>query len=256
MAGEAVDTLALLLRTQAVIREAEASTRAVHSVDSVVDPVAYIEQCRASRRLNGYAIVDTINWALGQCGAVLGAFEAPQVQYHQMQLSACLPLCFGAEWDTHKVAIMKTYGIEAINMRVAFSMPRGNGKTVATAAFLAALMYAMCDRPFLVACWAQVERSAQLLAQSTRVFLQALQKAPGARPFFMDANRSRVSVSASGVRGDVDMAVLMALPSTPESGRGLQPQVIMLEEAAHIPEDCIEHTILPLLLNRVRHARH
>jgi hypothetical protein len=231
---------------------AAAAVRRVNPVDEVDlyrAPMEFAQMCHRTRELGGHVVISEMRWALKNMGL---AFTEAQRRYHELLFPAILPLAFGREWDENREEIMRKYGYTTMCQRVAFSMPRSNGKTVSTAAFLAAMMYAFCFRPLEIVCFAIGERQTKMMVARVAEYLWVLVRAQGAKKFFFDRTTNSCAASLTNRANDPNTATLCAMPGTAEAGRGKQPHVVVLDEAAYINQECMRQTIVPMFGHRER----
>lgn len=194
----------------------------------------------------GHATVRKIRWALAHLGLV---FTDQQTQFHDMMLFATLPHLFGAEWDANEAQILAYYGRERHAPRVAMSMPRSGGKTMALTAFLGAFMWAMVDRGLSVVCFSIQKDQAHWVMLMTYTFLSRL---PGGADMCHTRGAELLVSRKSREKADTTATKLRAQSGNAAGGRGLQPHVVILEEAAFISPDLYFETIMPMFAHRGR----
>lgn len=194
----------------------------------------------------GHAAVRRVRWALANLGGI--RFTDQQTTFHDMMLYATLPHLFGAEWDANEAAILAYYGRPRHSPRVAMSMPRSGGKTMAVTAFLASFMWAMVDSGLSIVCFSIQQDQARWVLESTFSLLSRL---PGGESMchrkgadLLVSRKSRDMASTTAIK-------LRAQSGNAAGGRGLQPDVLLLEEAAFIDPELYFQTIFPMFA----HAR-
>jgi len=193
----------------------------------------------------GHAAVRRVRWALSNLGI---KFTDQQTTFHDMMLYATLPHLFGAEWDANEAEILAYYGRARHSPRVAMSMPRSGGKTMAVTAFLASFMWAMVDSGLSIVCFSIQQDQARWVLESTLTLLSRL---PGGEAMchrkgvdLFVSHKSRDMASTTAIK-------LRAQSGNAAGGRGLQPDILLLEEAAFIDPELYFQTIFPMFA----HAR-
>lgn len=194
----------------------------------------------------GHDAVRRVRWALAHLGLT---FTDQQTQFHDMMLYATLPHLFGAEWDANEAAILAHYGRPRHAPRVAMSMPRSGGKTMALTAFLGAFMWAMVDRGLSIVCFSIQQDQARWVMLMTYTFLSRL---PGGADMCHTRGAELLVSRKSREKADTTATKLRAQSGNAAGGRGLQPHVVVLEEAAFIAPDLYFETIMPMFAHRGR----
>lgn len=251
------DDLTALDQMFGTMRAASSQRAARLSVACSVDPepLRWLVQMGAGQQSQGSETIETgmetvrrLRWALEHTKF---KFEDPQVEFHRMCLSSLLPVIFKRHWVRYRKQIMAMLGVESVTQRVAFSMPRGQGKTIATAAMIAALCYASASMgaKLLIACFAVHEKQTRWMLQRAVEMLENVRNADGAERVFVHISAAAFKVTQTPSHMDLNAVTFLAMPGTSSSGRGLQPDLIVLDEAAYIDPKCMWDTILPMMSN-------
>lgn len=209
---------------------------------------ATIETRLRSGMDEGHHLVAQIRWALSHMGFT---YTDSQMQFHDMMLYATLPILFGRDWDMYKPEILAHYGRERHSPRVVMSMPRSGGKTQAIVTFLAAFMWATVDRSLLLVCFSiQKDQSSWVMSKT----YQCLCRLPnGERMTKKNSSTMAVSMRSQQLfTAAASATVLRAQSGNAAGGRGLQPDIIILEEAAFISTDVYTKTVFPMLCHEKR----
>ena len=212
-----------------------------------------VAACTAAHRGvdQGHETVRRIRWALSQIAQSLDnrTFTDKQAQFHDMMLYATLPILFGAEWDMHEREILAFYGLDSHAPRVIMSMPRSGGKTIAVTSFLAAFLWATVDRKLLLVCFAIQQAQTSWIIDKTFRFISVL---PGGLEMCQRSS-TVLSTSLKAKRDASSTATVLRAQSGNAAGsRGIQPDVLILEEAAFIHDEMYYETVFPMLAKRGR----
>lgn len=204
--------------------------------------------------LSGYTTVKRIRFALDHMGM---EFEDKQREFHALMLGAILPRLFGDDWSANRQEILTRLGIENAHPRVALSMPRSGGKTVSVATFIAAVLYAMYNQRMKVVCFSVQQKQSWLMQREVYTYICRITDENG-NPSYgrnaakMSADGITMSMSSGHYTNDPDASVFMPLSGNPLGGRGMQPDLLILEEAAFIRPIIYEQVVVPMFVHNRR----
>lgn len=205
-------------------------------IDSLCDPDEYIEE----DAFDGDAVIAKIRRSLDMFGI---RRSHDQRNFHEKMIRAVMPLVYGDAWNTQKDVIMARHGFDKVKAEVIISCPRRWGKTWSVAMFVAALLYSLPgDR--IIAIFSTTLRQASFMMSFVYSFFMRL---PGAPTMFIRKNLENMYVSPRSRKDDPCVNHLLCLPSNSVGSRGTTAHVIILEEAAFIPEDMFFDVVVPLI---------
>ncbi len=194
----------------------------------------------------GHARVRKVRWALQQFKL---QYTELQTEFHDMMLFTYLPQLYGNAWDLHEAEILAYYGRDAHKPRVAMSMPRSGGKTAAIVTFLAAFAYTMVDQRLLLVCFSIAHDQSSWVMDKTYQHICMLPG--GAKMCHKSASLLLISRKPRHLASST-ATVLRSQSGNVEGGRGLQPDGIILEEAAYIVRELYLRTVFPMFNHRKR----
>lgn len=173
-----------------------------------------------------------------------------QVEFQGYLLASLLPKIYEREWDRNRDTINRRHGFAANTPFCGFEAARGNGKTVAGAMMLAAVLHAMADRRLLCAIFAMVYEQTSMVLNAVHFFVTLL---PGGASMCTRGG-DELRVYPRGVsRHSVTFSRVVAKSGNTEAARGTQPHITLVDEAAFVKPNAYKRAILPMTFadNRV-----
>jgi len=168
----------------------------------------------------------------------------PQRQTHRAMLASLLPYIYGDEWEFRRASVNARLGYTLNTAFVAFVAARSDGKTVAASMFLAAVLYALCDRCVTVGVFAMVQGQTTLFLERTRDYLCLL---PGGEEMFEFSTKQMRVYPRGTSHSSQTFAVMYAKSQNADAARGLQPNITVADEAGFIPNRTYFGALLPMV---------
>lgn len=155
-------------------------------------------------------------------------------------IQSMLPQLYKADWDTHRDAICKYWGIAELtnSTKLALQCPRRFGKTTSVAMLVALLLRFMDGIDILVV--ATATRAAKEFNDAVAGFLRDIKG-----DAFMSSNSEEVVCRPGGDRWAGCKNKLTALPGNARTSRGKPGQLIIVDEAAFVCEEMYTGVIYP-----------
>lgn len=168
----------------------------------------------------------------------------PQRQTHRAMLASLLPYIYGDEWEFRRADVNARLGFILNTAFVAFVAARSDGKTVAASMFLAAAMYALCDRCVTVGIFAMVQPQTTLFLERTRDYLCLL---PGGEDMYEFSSKQLRVFPRGTSHSSQTFSVMYAKSQNADAARGLQPIITVADEAGFIPNRTYFGALLPMV---------
>jgi hypothetical protein len=159
-------------------------------------------------------------------------------------LASLLPYIYGDEWEFRRASVNARLGYTLNTAFVAFVAARSDGKTVAASMFLAAVLYALCDRCVTVGVFAMVQGQTTLFLERTRDYLCLL---PGGEEMFEFSTKQMRVYPRGTSHSSQTFAVMYAKSQNADAARGLQPNITVADEAGFIPNRTYFGALLPMV---------
>lgn len=181
----------------------------------------------------GLARIRSIEMSMDKLATRYGVHKT----FHTSMLNACLPHVFGTQiFEQFGERIMAERALVGRHRPCALiQAPRRFGKTVATSSFVAAYLHHVPGASICV--FSSGRRASSSFTTKVLGFLEAL------KANVVISNVETLAVKAP----DGDIRRLASLPASPTGSKGQGGGLIILEEAAIIPQRIYAETIAPLL---------
>jgi hypothetical protein len=206
----------------------------------------WINNSTRSRSSKPDAVVATIQDALDRISKHPNGVRPslPQRQTHRAMLASLLPYIYGDEWEFRRADVNSRLGYTLNTAFVAFVAARSDGKTVAASMFLAAALYALCERCVTVGVFAMVQTQTTLFLERTRDYLCLL---PGGEEMFEFSTKQMRVYPRGTSHSSQTFAVMYAKSQNADAARGLQPNITVADEAGFIPNRTYFGALLPMV---------
>jgi hypothetical protein len=162
-----------------------------------------------------------------------------QAQIHNLVLASMIPTIFGTSSSLYAPELRARYGFEDLDtMAHAIMMSRRMGKTSTMVMIVAALMIHVPN--FVCSVIANSYRAAQMFTDQVASVLRAL-----GHDKLEPRNQKSVGLLFPGG----DQRICWALPGkSTDNLRGLGPNLLILEEAAFVPEPTVKAVVIPVMI--------
>lgn len=177
-------------------------------------------------RINGYALERT----------------AEQRSFHSAYFNSCLPVIYGKDiYSYHKTEIHEAFGIETHMPITTVGAFRQIGKTVGTSMFIARLLYDFDDVDVLVISYVQSQANNLL-----RIVFELFCTLPDALSRIVAHGTDHLEIINPHTKR---VSRVTAVGSTVDSARGHSPKIIVVDEAAYVPQSTYQQLIIPIFGN-------
>jgi len=206
------------------------------------------DECEETHaRFAGDDAVDKIKAAIRKMGDGPRGIH-PSVKQSEFQagcIASLFPLLYGTDWDRNAELIKKRHDVTDVMSFSAFVAARSDGKTAAVSMVLAALLYAIPERQLVVGIFAMVQRQTSMLIDKAYEFISML---PGGSEM-TEKSEKQLKVWPRGASHRTTLpSVVYAKSKEENAARGLQPHLIIVDEAWFVPDRYFYNVILPMVL--------
>jgi hypothetical protein len=171
--------------------------------------------------------------------------SAKQAEFQRGCIASLLPLLYGNEWDRNAAGILRRHNLENAEPVVAFIAARSDGKTIAASMVMAAFLHTCAHKRWIVALFAGYQRQTSAIIDRVYEFLLAL---PGGQEMTEKAKEALRIWPRGASHRNTPPTLLVATSNNAESARGLQPNVIMVDEAHFVANPSYFNVILPMAM--------
>lgn len=168
-----------------------------------------------------------------------------QAVFQRDCVASLFPLLYGRDWDANAQDIMRRHGRTTVPSYTAFIAARSDGKTVAVSMVLAALLYSCSDMALTIGIFAAFQKQTSMLIENVHRFVLLLPD--GAKMCERSQKELRVWPRGASHR-ETRPSTLMAKSSNADAARGLQPDIIVVDEASFVNDNYWYRVILPMTM--------
>jgi hypothetical protein len=200
---------------------------------------------RVSRASSGQSLYEKIVHALDNCGVE----RAPhQVQFHDAALNAASKLIYKEDFMEHQEEIFRRTNTKELRQEILAQMPRRYGKTTMVAMWCAVMIWFV---PGLrIGIFSTGSRTSKKLLDEIYSFMVRIDSYTKTRERYHNSEELIIA----GLDADEEISddpnlfsKIYSYPASERAGRGFTVDIIILEEAAHIPVIIWDHVVVPAL---------
>jgi len=169
--------------------------------------------------------------------------SASQKELHMRYSYATLPKLYGsAVFESHQFEILQYHKLERIRFEVLCMAPRRFGKSWSVAMFIAACLIVIPE--IIISEFSPGQRASSALMRLT---IKILRRTPGfADKYEMKQSKEQLIIKLRGGSGE-DLRYAYFYPNSAKGLRGVNADIIILEEAAHLDLGVFFEVVLPLM---------
>ena len=163
-----------------------------------------------------------------------------------MVIDACAPHIFGPDYLMYLEEIFSRTGMRELRQEILAQMPRRFGKTTMVAMIVAVL--AAMVPGMKIGIFSTSKRTSKKLMDEIKAFLHMI---PGAKERIYSKNSDELTLSeypkSDGEPDPKTVSKIYCYPASERTTRGFTVDMIILEEAAHIPESIFNYVVVPAI---------
>lgn len=204
------------------------------------------EALRSRARTEGDVLVERIKRALNSFKIKA---SPKQAEFQRNCLASLLPYLYGNEWDRNSREILARHNLQDACPIAAFIAARSDGKTIAASMMLAALLYVCPERRMLIGLFAGYQSQTSAIVSRVYEFLLELE---GGQSMAEKSDKVLRVWPQGASHRNTPPSVLMAKSSNADAARGMQPNIILVDEAHFVANPYYFNVILPMVMANKR----